>query len=143
MKVVLDTNIIVDHVRAEDRDCSNAIHAMKSHRHVQVVCEKLLGEYRGVLCQGNQQLYAVVDGFLRQMLPSALMLKQPDPQVRIGFGPLEDRFHLQLAIDARADYHVTKDKRILEESANMKRFSVQETHPHNYVISCDRKRASK
>ena len=139
MKVVLDTNVVVDHICANDVSCSAAVNAVNRHRHFLVVCNRLLKEYRGVLCKGDQQMYAVIDKFLLQMLPIELMQKYKDPQVQITFGPTEDRFHMQLAIDAGADFHVTKDGAILAEAREMQRFNVRETHPRGYVDDCRRR----
>jgi len=138
MKVVLDTNVVVDHICAKDVSCSAAVNAVRCHRHFLLVCNRLLKEYRGVLCKGDQQMYAVIDKLLLQMFPIELMQKYDDPRVRIEFGPLEDRFHMQLAIDAGANYHVTKDAAVLAEATKMQRFNVRETHPRRYVDDCTR-----
>lgn len=48
---------------------------------------------------------------------------------KITFGPLEDRFHMQLAVDSQSDFHVTWDRAILAEAANMASFGVAEVNP--------------
>lgn len=140
MRVVLDTNVIVDHMRARDIKCSEALTETIKRQHVAIVCEKLLREYRKILAGGNPQFHSFVDCHIMQLFQGKALLRFEDPKIRIDFGPQEDRFHMQLAIDAGAAYHVTKDGEILAETDNMARFGVNEAHPATYVYKIQRER---
>lgn len=135
LRVVIDTNVVVDHYRAEDSDASAAIVAVKKACHEVVACEKLLREYRKHLSNGSQQMYSLVDLFLLQVMPG--LRKYPDPEVRIAFGPVEDRFHMQLAIDKKAGYHVSKDKGVLAAAGDMMLAgAVKVCGPRDFVVDC-------
>jgi hypothetical protein len=67
-----------------------------------------------------------------QVFPD-LWEKYEDPVVRIEFGPIEDRFHMQLAIDSASNYHVSLDQGVLREADNMAQFGVTEVTPREYV----------
>ena len=128
-KVVLDTNVVVDHILAQDERCSQVVNRVKQRRNTVVVCEKLLREYRDALVGNQQQMNAVINLILIQMLPVELLESHRDPTIRIQFGPEHDRFHMQLAINARSDCHITKDGAVLAERAKMSEFGVREVHP--------------
>lgn len=136
-KIVIDTCVVVGAYRREDEHCSRAIERFKKQRHTLVVCEQLIREYRGTICRGDPQLYSVVDRLLFARWLRLDLKRRPDPEVRIPFGPPEDRFHMQLAIDARAGdpscavCHVTKDGGVLAEAESMGRYGVNEVHPES------------
>ena len=133
MKVVIDTCVVIGHFHLQDANCSQALHALRRKGHQMVVCKKLLDEYRGILCRSNKQMYSVIDTILMTTLPIDLMVKYHDPKVRIEFGPPEDRFHMQLAIDSQASYHVSRDKGVLSEAKNMRKYNVEEVSPNEYL----------
>ncbi len=128
-KIVLDTNVVVDAIWHRDRHCSDAIYAAKEKRHSIVVCRKLLDEYRKILRGNGNDVGMITDRLLMQFLPVDLMEERDTPTVEIDFGPLEDRFHMQLAINAGACCHVTKDKDVLAEGSKMSRLGVKEVNP--------------
>lgn len=135
MKVVIDTCVLVDHLWAEDESASGAIVLVKRKGYEVAVCDKLLGEYRGVLSRGSRQLYSLIDLQLLQILPK--MKKYANPTVLITFGPVEDRFHLQLAIDVKAVYHVSQDKGVLAAAGDlMVAGNVVGCHPRVFVRDC-------
>lgn len=137
LRVVLDTNVVAGHILAEDGSCTEVLRHLKDAGHKVVVCEKLLREYRGVIAQGNRQLYSIVDVFLFQRLLSLHQVeKRENPVIRICFGPEEDRFHLQLAIDAKAKYHVTKDRGVLDTRDDMRAYGVHVVRPKAYLGRC-------
>jgi len=139
VKVVLDTNVVVDHLLTRDRHSSNTLYHIKDReRHKIIVCEKLLREYRDNPALSG--LPGVVDRLLMNALPVERMEKLPDPQIKIRFGPQEDRFHMQLAIDATAKYHVSKDGAVLACVTLMFDRGVLEVHPHKFVEECCRPR---
>lgn len=133
LKVVFDTNVVVSTIWARDPDSGAAISLSKTLRHIIVVCEKLLREYRGVLAQGNRQMYSLVDLLLMQVFPIDLLDKRADPVVSIDFGPEEDRFHMQLAIDSASDHHVSWEHAVLAEAHRMAQYGVAEVNPRDYV----------
>ena len=133
--VVFDANVMYDHMYGFDESCSEAYATAARSKHKLVVCEKLLREYRGILARESQQMYAHVQMWLQRTLPWHLVETHPDPDVRIDFGPPEDRFHMQLAVDARALFHVTKDRGVLRTAAQMKSHGVTGCRPERYVRS--------
>jgi predicted nucleic acid-binding protein len=132
--VVLDTNVVVAHVFGEDPNCSTAVVEARRGERV-IVCEKLLREYRDQLACGSIELYGTATRQLMRLFPN-LVKSNVDPQIRIDFGPVEDRFHMQLAIDYHAEFHVTKENKILDEHAKMLALGVKEVHPQQYVREC-------
>ena len=63
--------------------------------------------------------------------------RRQDPTVRITFGPKEDRFHMQLAIDYRAGYHVSRDKKVLAAAGDlMIAGKVKGCDPREFVRIC-------
>ena len=136
MKVVFDANVVLNCIRAVDDESRAAIGVAKNLRHVIVVCERLLNEYRRALVRGGpRHLFAYYDRLVMQILPREFMERNDDPVVLIQFGPEEDRFHMQLAINARCDYHVSWDRAVLREAENMARFGVTELNPTAYVAA--------
>ncbi len=137
LRVVLDTNVVAGHLLAEDGSCTEVIRHVKDAGHRLVVCEKLLREYRGVIAGGYEQLYSIVDVLLfHRLLSLEQVEKRENPVVRICFGPEEDRFHLQLAIDAKAKYHVTKDRGVLDTRDDMRAYGVHVVGPKAYLGQC-------
>lgn len=135
MKVVIDTNVVVDHFRATDGDSSNALVVVKSGGHEVLVCQKLLWEYRNVLSSGAPQMRSLADVYLMQLFPR--MRQCSEPRVRITFGPIEDRFHMQLAIDNKAGYHVSRDREVLAAASDMLAAgAVKACHPREFVADC-------
>ena len=134
-KVVLDTNVLVDHLLARCRHSTATIYHLKERTdHKVVVCDKLLSEYRDNPAVTG--IRPVFDSLLMNHMPLERMERHPDPVVRIAFGPEEDRFHMQLAIDARVQYHVSKDAGVLNCSTPMDDQGVREIHPRSFVEDC-------
>lgn len=133
MRVVVDTCVLLGHLCLEEHYSSDALHTIKHEQHKMLVCRKLLMEYRKKLCNGSLDMQRYVDRFLMSVLPIELMEKCEDPQVQIDFGPTEDRFHMQLAIDQGADYHISKDNGVLAEAEKMMEYGVEELHPRDFA----------
>lgn len=140
-RVVFDTNVFVDHIHLKRRAASYALQTASAERHVMVTCEKLLRELRGVLCRGNDAMYSYIDRMIMQMYPIDCVEKHPNPQIRISFGPQEDQFHMQLAIDARAAFHVTSDRGVLECEICMREHGVNVLRPASYASKFERRAA--
>lgn len=129
-------NVVLNCVRSVDDESRAAIGVAKNLRHIIVVCERLLNEYRRSLVGGGpRHLFTYYDRMVMQILPSDLLERKDDPSVLIQFGPEEDRFHMQLAIDEGCGFHVSWDKGVLAEVGNIGRFGVAEVNPPGYVAA--------
>ena len=134
--MVLDTHVVVSARAYDHADSAAAFAVVKSGGHMIVVCPWLMREYRKVLANGNPQLHFLADRWMMENL-SPIMDNRADPVVRIAFGPEHDRVHMQLAIDAKVPYHVTRDNEILDVGPQMlDQHGVKECHPREFVELC-------
>ena len=129
MKAVLDTNVIIDSIRAEDIHCMELIFHLKTGGHTMIVCPKLIDEYVRIYTQRNRSLEGAGQLFLMQHVPLDMMQMERNPVVTITFGPEEDRWHMQLAILHKADCHVSKDAGVLKCRKEMLQAGVRQIHP--------------
>ena len=53
--------------------------------------------------------------------------------VTIAFGPVEDRFHRQLAIDARVDYDLSQDSGFLDVAPELREHGVRGSHSREFL----------
>ncbi len=129
MKAVLDTNVIIDSLRAEDVQCTELIVRMKRGKHKMIVCRRLIDEYLNIFTHRNQSLQGTAQMFLMQHIPLDMMQLEQNPAVSIKFGPTEDRWHMELAIIHKADCHVSKDAGVLKCRKEMLTAGVRLMHP--------------
>ena len=113
-----------------------ALSLAREDDHVLCWCQRLKMEYFNVIWEKLPQ--ARISGFTllwNQKLPPR-RLQLDDPAHEVPFGPKEDRWHMQLAVDARAMFHVTNDTAILAWATQMKERGVLECNPWQYLAAC-------
>src|SRR5437868_4770904 len=98
-----------------------------------VVCDRLVGEYVSVMALKNPNFESQAKLMLLQMFPVSMLESHDNPRVTIRFGPAHDRFHLQLAIDAKVDYHVSRDGGVLEVAPALSEYGVCGCHPREFL----------
>lgn len=138
-KVLFDASVVVHYIWEQDDLCRDAMNRARTVRHRHVVCEKLLNEYRGVIARKSGQWFQIVGIRLMSVLPEHLLERHPDPTVMIDFGPEEDRFLLQLAMNASADFLVTRDCGVLAVANEMSVHEVNCCRPEAYTRAAKRK----
>ena len=132
-RIVIDTCVLKRAYHGEDDVSGRGIESIKRKRHTVVVCPSLFWEYVLVLSNGDRSMYRVIYDLLWYKWLRLPREERLDPNVRISFGPPEDRLHMQLAIDSGAQCHVSTDNGVLAEACNMRQYGVTEVHPANCV----------
>lgn len=135
-KVVVDTCVVVGAYRREDGYCRLALDSIGKKRHRAVMCPKLWGEYKKHL--GGHQMAGLIFAMITQRWLELEWHSDPDP-IWVDFGPNEDRFHMQLAIDTACLCHVSKDNGVVTASKRMKEHGVNGVHAES-CITCRKPR---
>lgn len=77
--------------------------------------------------------HSTIDRLLMNTLPAWIWERGSNPEESIDFGPSEDRYHMELAINYQAAYHITRDRGVLAEAGRMAEHGVCGCHPKKYV----------